>query len=274
MKSLARKAVKAAVMPLAIPSRRRPGDVVVLCYHKVGVGDREIDVPRRPFERQLAHLAERERVRSLDDALADAEGGVVITIDDGYRDFSDHVVPLLVRYRLPALLYLATGLVANGNGAPADPEALTWSMLREAVDTGLVTIGAHTHHHVDLSRVSADEARQEMRECKETVEDRLGVPCRHFAYPWGRGSAAAQEAAAELFESAALVGWKTNHRGRIEPQRLGRTPILRSDGPVFFRAKLAGLLDSEAVVYRALRRGPWAAPAAARDPASAGNGPR
>jgi len=103
--SLARKAVKAAVLPGGIVTRRRPGDVVVLLYHRVvGLGG-EIDTPPALFERQLDALAGGERVLTLDQALdGDADGGVVVTVDDGYRDFSDTVLPLLVRYRGPALL--------------------------------------------------------------------------------------------------------------------------------------------------------------------------
>ena len=73
--SLARKAVKAAVLPGGIVSRRRPGDVVVLLYHRVGGGGGgEIDLPAALFERQLATLAERERVLTLDQAVAGLAG--------------------------------------------------------------------------------------------------------------------------------------------------------------------------------------------------------
>src|SRR6266508_186130 len=94
--SLIRKATKAAVLPLGIPARRRRGDVVILLYHRVGIGDREIDIPLRAFERQLMTLKRRHRVLSIDQAFEQGgEGGVVVTFDDGYRDFYDHVLPLL-----------------------------------------------------------------------------------------------------------------------------------------------------------------------------------
>ena len=232
--SLARKAVKAAVLPGGIVTRRRPGDVVILLYHRVaGVGG-EIDTPPALFERQLADLAEHERVLTLDQALdADAGGGVVVTVDDGYRDFSDTVVPLLVRYQVPALLYLATGLV---------------------------TVGAHTHGHTDLSRASEQVCRDEMARSRELVEDRLGVACRHFAYPWAVASATADRVARELFDSAALDAWRSNRAGAVDPWRLGRTPVLASDGMAFFRAKVKGRLDGEALAYRLLGRGPWRRP--------------
>lgn len=254
--SIIRKGVKTAALPFGLARRRGPGDVVILLYHRVGEGGREIDLPADAFERQLEALKEREQVLSLDDALFDgAGGGVVLTVDDGFGDFHRSVLPLLQRYDLPATLYLATGLVATP-GHPAG-EALTWPHLREAVATGLVTVGSHTHGHVDLSWADERRADEEMRRSKELIEDRLGVECRHFAYPWAVGSSAADRVARRLFASAAFDAWRTNRRGRIDAHRLGRTPVLRSDGSVFFRAKVRGLLDGERLAYRLLRRGPW-----------------
>jgi peptidoglycan/xylan/chitin deacetylase (PgdA/CDA1 family) len=256
--SLARKAVKAAVLPGGIVSRRRQGDVVVLLYHRVGGRGGEIELPAALLERQLATLAEHERVLDLDQVVAgDTGGGVVVTVDDGYRDFHDSVLPLLVRYRIPAVLYLATSLVAGEGATGDDPDALTWTQLAEAVATGLVTVGAHTHGHTDLSRAPERVCQEEMARSKELVEDRLGVACRHFAYPWAVGSPAADRVARRLFDSAALDAWRTNRSGAIDPWRLGRTPVLASDGLAFFRAKVQGRLDGEALAYRLLGRGPW-----------------
>jgi peptidoglycan/xylan/chitin deacetylase (PgdA/CDA1 family) len=253
---LLRVASKLAVLPAGLLRRRRRGDVVILVYHRVGVGDREIDMPKTVFQRQLNALRERERVLELDDALAGLDGGVVLTFDDGYRDFSDVVVPLLVERKLPALLYLATSLATEGasrNGS----ELISWDRLREAVATGLVTVGSHTHTHADLSKATESEAVEEMRRSKNLIEDHLGTACEHFAYPWGVASPGAQRAATSIFRTAALPAWKTNRRGRIDPMRLGRTPVLRGDGLVFFRSKARGMLDGEGLVYRALGRGPW-----------------
>jgi peptidoglycan/xylan/chitin deacetylase (PgdA/CDA1 family) len=258
--ALVRIGVKVAALPLGAAARRRSGDVTILCYHRVGVGEREIDVPRALFEEHLETLAADADVRSLDDALSDPRGGVVVTIDDGFRDFHDVVLPALVRHRVPALLYLATAFVDAGDPrsgvGPAD--ALTWSMLAEATSTGLVTIGSHTHGHVDLSRAREAESEEEMRRSTELVEDRLGMACTHFAFPWGTASRAAERAARRRFATAALDAWKTNRGGRFDPHRLGRTPIMRSDRGFFFRAKARGQLNGERLAYRALRRGPWA----------------
>src|SRR5438309_1844253 len=164
--SFARKGAKVAVLPVGAWTRRRAGDFVALLYHRVGVGEREIDIPSTTFDAQVAALVDRDRIISLDQALEGETAGVVITFDDGFRDFSDHVVPCLSKYRVPAVLYLATGLVANGEHRPSE-ESMTWSQLDEAVSTGLVTVGSHTHDHVDLSRADEATAEEQMRRSKE-----------------------------------------------------------------------------------------------------------
>jgi peptidoglycan/xylan/chitin deacetylase (PgdA/CDA1 family) len=254
--ALLRKGTKAAVFPLALLTRRRPGDVVILLYHRVGDGAAEIELPLTELDRQLAHLSTHEPVISIDDALEHRNGGgVVVSFDDGTRDFAERALPLLVKHRVPAVLYLATGLVADEGGT-----GLCWSQVREAAATGFVTIGSHTHSHADLSRSDERTSAEEMCRSKDLIEERLGTACRHFAYPWAVGSTAADRAARRLFDSAALHAWRTNRAGRTDPYRLGRTPVLASDGFTFFHAKARGMLDGESFVYRALRRGPWGSP--------------
>jgi peptidoglycan/xylan/chitin deacetylase (PgdA/CDA1 family) len=253
--TLVRKAAKFAALPAGMATFRRPDDVVVLLYHRIGAGDREIDVDAAVFERQLSVIAEEDTPLTLDQALTEGRGGVVITIDDGYLDFHEIVVPLLVKYGIPATLYLATGLVEGESCDPGD-DALTWPQLREAVATGLVTVGAHTHTHADLTHATTEVAEREMWTSKDLIEDQIGVECAHFSYPWSVASSEAEEVAARLYQSAALT-WRTNRQRTLAPLRLGRTPILRSDGRVLFQAKMHGLLDGEAYVYRMLRRGPW-----------------
>lgn len=256
--SLARKAIKAAALPLGVASRRRLGDLVILLYHRVGAGSREVDIEAAQFEGHLEYLASHQRVPSLDHALHNDGGGVVLTFDDGYADFFTTVLPLLDEYEVPALLYLATGLMGTGT-LPSLPSgrALDWHMLRDAVASGWVTVGAHTHTHADLSHADEETAQREMAKSKRLIEDNLEVECRHFAFPWGVRSHAATDVAARLFQTAALGDWRTNRYGRTDPHALGRTPVLRSDGQLLFKARARGLLHSEALVYRALGKGPW-----------------
>jgi peptidoglycan/xylan/chitin deacetylase (PgdA/CDA1 family) len=244
--SAVRTLSKAAVLPFGLPARRRAGDVVILLYHRVGDGPSQIEVQAETLDRHLESVA--PHAITLDEALA-GRGGVVVSFDDGTPEFHEAALPLLVAHGVPAVLYLATG----GVGEPG----LTWAQLTECVGSGLVTVGSHTHTHANLTNATEEEATEEMRRSKDLIEDRLGVACRHFAYPWAVAGPAADRAARRLFDSAAWYAWRTNRAGRTDPYRLGRVPILRDDGDFFFRRKAAGQLDTEAWLYRALGRGPW-----------------
>lgn len=46
-------------------------------------------------------------------------------------------------------------------------------------------IGAHTHSHRQLSALSHKEATEEIAVCKTHLENILGKPVEHFAYPFG-----------------------------------------------------------------------------------------
>ena len=253
MSEVLRRSIKVAALIPGLVKRRRSHDVVALIYHRIELDGREVDVSPATFDRHLRFLADRGLTIPI--GRMTERGGVVVTFDDGYRDFYERGLPLLVKHGVPAVLYLQTGLVANGNRSAA--AALNWSQLSDAIQTGLVTIGAHTHTHPNLSRATEVEAEVEMMKSKEIIEDKLGVECRHFAYPFGVASEAAGRAAQRLFDTAALGDWRINRRDRIDFHQLGRTPVLRSDGVAFFKAKVAGMLWAEALAYRFLGRGPW-----------------
>ena len=64
-------------------------------------------------------------------------------------------------------------------------EALTWDELKELDSHPLITIGAHTRRHPILSSISSEDANLEISQSKNILEDRLGHPIRHLAYPFG-----------------------------------------------------------------------------------------
>lgn len=225
---------------------------VLLTYHRVGGGSAdERDVTLDAFRQQMAELARHEVVH-LDTALdrlaqGDDSPRVVLTFDDGFRDVFDHAWPVLRHHGLPFTLYLSTAYVGQtmhwpGSTAQAPGPALTWEMVRDMVDSGLCTVGNHTHHHV---RATDLEAR-ELEECSSCIRDQTGREARHFAYPWGVTTPQAQGLVASRFRSAA-----TGRIGRnvpdTDPHALRRVPVRGTDPFSFFRAKLHGRLGPEQV---------------------------
>lgn len=262
MSSLARQVLKGAAATVDVLRPRAPG-VVVLIYHCVGGGRASsVDLPVGLFEEQAAFLAEQTSVLDLDTALEVLAGrhpmpadAVVLTFDDGTADLVEHALPILVRYRLPATVYLATGFVDGPRSIWGDGGALSWAGVREMVSTGLVTLGSHTHSHVLLDRLPGREVAGELDRSIELIGEHTGVQVEHFAYP--KALEPSPDADAQVrarFRSAALAGTKANLPGGTDPHRLARSPVQVSDGMRWFTRKARGGMGFEDTARRALNR--------------------
>jgi peptidoglycan/xylan/chitin deacetylase (PgdA/CDA1 family) len=236
----------------------QPG-VVVLCYHRVGgrSAATEIDLPTARFADQMALVAERGP-QSIDDALValrsrtvPVHDRAVVSFDDGTADFVDVALPILERHRVPAVLYVATYFIERGRAFPENGKPLSWAAIRDALSTGLVTLGSHTHSHALLDRVSEGIAVAEIDESVQLLCERANVVPEHFAYPKAlAGNAAAQRYVRSHFRSAAIAGTRPNLYGATDPWRLARSPVQRSDGMDWFERKLAGGMRLEDDVRR------------------------
>ncbi|HUQ64307.1 MAG TPA: polysaccharide deacetylase family protein [Acidimicrobiales bacterium] len=238
-----------------------PG-VTILGYHRVGQrSNLSVDLPVELFTSQMAELAESGRVASLDRALqvlgqpGGQENYVVVTFDDGTADFVDVALPVLERFQIPATLYVATDFIERGIPFPHEGKPVSWAALSDALSTGLVTVGSHTHTHALLDRLDPAEVARELDRSTELISQRLGRPAHHFAYPKAvPGSPCAVEAIGERFRSAALAGTRRNRFGQTDPQRLARSPIQISDGMRWFRRKVSGGMRLEDDLRRIANR--------------------
>ncbi|MGH9057608.1 MAG: polysaccharide deacetylase family protein [Acidimicrobiales bacterium] len=256
------RAVKGAAV--ALDSVRPPArGIVVLAYHRVGRrSSLSVDLPEWLFEEQISRLADSFPVIDLDRALGalqgDPPGGpdpVVVTFDDGTADFAEVALPILARHRVPATLYVATDFLEGQRPFPRDGRPLTWSALADAVSTGLVTVGSHTHSHVLLDRAPDGSVPAELDRSIELIGERLGVTARHFAYPKAlAGSPGADRAVRARFDSAAVAGTRANPYRGTDAYRLARSPIQVDDGLRYFARKTSGGMRLEDDLRRLVGR--------------------
>lgn len=246
--------------------RRPPIGLVVLIYHRVGRRTPiEVDLSANVFAEQIAELAAGGRVVSLSDGLgrladpsAPRDALIAVTFDDGTADFTEIALPVLVEHGVPVTLYVATDFVERGAAFPNAGAPLTWSALREAISTGLVDVGSHTHTHALLGRLPPEIVADELDRSIELIGERTGTTAVHFAYPKALpGSRAADEMVRARFRSAALAGTRVNRYG-ADPYRLARSPVQHGDGMRWFRHKAAGGLGFEDTLRRLLNRGRYA----------------
>jgi peptidoglycan/xylan/chitin deacetylase (PgdA/CDA1 family) len=255
----ARSVLHGVVKRVAAAGPKHRG-VVVLLYHRVGGGSAlEIDLDPGRFAEQLAVLA--PRAVPLGDALdaldgpAPAVDPIAVTFDDGSADVVDVAVPLLVEAGVTATLYLATGYVEEQRELPGAGRPPSWAGLADAVATGRLEIGSHTHGHVLLDRLSPSEAAADLDRATGLIEDRLGVTPLDFAYPKAVAPSPAVDALVrERFRSAALAGTRPNPYGATDRFRLARSPVQVADGMRWFRAKADGGMAFEDTLRRRLNR--------------------
>jgi peptidoglycan/xylan/chitin deacetylase (PgdA/CDA1 family) len=220
---------------------------VVLVYHGVGIcddaddPDRLVVSPER-FEVQLRYLLRRGyRFVTAGELSPDAPppaGTAVLTFDDGFADWLEHVVPVLRRLGLRASFYVCTGwwdghhpLVRGDAGRLLDEAGA-----RELVAAGM-EIGSHSETHPDLRRLGDDELRRELSASKAAVEELTGEPCRTLAYPYGLSDARVQAAARDAGYELAL-GWQPGPWRAFDVPRLPAPP---RHGPGRLALKLLGV---------------------------------
>lgn len=248
-------------------------DVLVLGYHAVSERwPASLSVTPGALRDQLGHLVARGyRGVTFTEAVCGRAGGRVlaVTFDDAYRSVLSHAAPVLERLGLPATVFVPTAFPDGGGpmswpgidrwlGTEHDGElaGLTWSELAE-LSRGGWEIGSHTHTHPHLTELSDAAITVELRTSKESCEQRLGVPCRSVAYPYG----AVDDRVAGLAGEAGYVAGAAPQgaRGRPVPLRWPRVGVYHKDSLRRFRVKASA-------AGRRLRGGPaWTLLEMARD---------
>ena len=101
---------------------------------------------------------------------------------------------------------------------------LTWDEAHEMQESGLVTFGAHTAHHVLLDQVSLEEAEAEIARSKKAIVDNLGVTPKLFAYPNGNLNQEIKNLVKKHGFTAAVTtrkGWVKDGADLFELPRIG-----------------------------------------------------
>jgi len=167
---------------------------VILNYHSIEGGS--LSLSKKNFYEQIAWLKDNAKVITLDEILNEPNHGdlrVVLSFDDGYHTLFTNVQPILSASGFPAIVYVNSGLLGEDTHLPSVQELghypdeffLRWEEVSFLAQCGWI-IGAHGVDHVDLTKTSANETYNQLTECKKSIESKLGIPCSHFAYTWGR----------------------------------------------------------------------------------------
>lgn len=208
----------------------------------------QLEITRELFTRQMQLLSRRGwRTVSLREALDGARGPgareVVLTFDDGTRDFQEVARPVLERFGFSATLFVVTGKVGGASdwdGALGEPERplLSWEQIVGLHEAGF-EIGSHTHTHRALTDLSDSEAADELTRSRELLGERLGAAPGFVAYPRGffaerHGDMA--RAAGYRGACAVILDW--GDLGRSNRYALRRMTVKGTESMLRFRLRL------------------------------------
>jgi len=224
--------------------------MTILCYHSVHPSwESPLAVEPKAFAEQAAWLCRHRRVLPVEQALCrlDKTGRLrrreaAVTFDDGFSGVYEHAFPVLRRAGIPATVFLvAQTLTPAGQRVDwvdtpgAEPlGTLTLDQVMEMQDAG-IDFQSHSWAHRALTRLTAHECVEDLRESRELLSDLLGRRVTHLAYPRGRHNHQVREAAAAAgYTHAFSLPERTETVDRYAIPRVG---IYRGNGPVTVRVK-------------------------------------
>ena len=195
--------------------RNSPLKLPILFYHYVEVVTDERDTIRKSlnieptvFESQLITLKNygytpihlKQLIDYYNNKSPLPSKPIVITFDDGYRDFYTDVLPIIKRQQAKATLYMVSGF------RDYTKNYLTTPQLLEISKELLVEIGAHSVNHFNLGYIPLAEAIAEIEASKKDLEKLIGKPVTHFAFPYGAYTPPVQQATQKSgFQTAATI---------------------------------------------------------------------
>jgi peptidoglycan/xylan/chitin deacetylase (PgdA/CDA1 family) len=202
--------------------------IPVVMYHHVAPTDRELNVYPDVFENQLSTLAGKgwktldgeEFLYFLEHQEEKPKKCVLLTFDDGFADNYVYAYPILKKFNMKAMLFVATEFIEdrdikrdsfvplshNDAWELAYTERrsevmCTWKELEEMEASGIFDIQSHglSHKTPDYFKEKKyTELRDDLTAGKKILEKRLSKRVLHFAWPRGHYDSEGIKIASEL----------------------------------------------------------------------------
>ncbi|MGB8956245.1 MAG: polysaccharide deacetylase family protein [Tumebacillaceae bacterium] len=190
--------------------------VPILAYHSICTQEVSDNcVPVQMFRAQTQYLRQAGYQTVTFQDLLRWEMGIgllpkkpiLLTFDDGYHDNYTNAFPMLRQQGMRATVFLIARKVGQKG-------YLNWDEVRDMAQHGF-EFGGHTLTHLDVTKLTSAEQREEIGLCKQEIEAQLGRPVIAFAYPYGQFNDAAEQVVKDSGYRYAVSG-RSGHAALFE----------------------------------------------------------
>jgi len=205
------------------------GDVPVLLYHDLGIGEvhdrfRRFVVPPAVFDEHLDALAGAGYVTGSASAVHErtAERQVVLTFDDGFASFGEIAAPIMRSHGMTGAVFVPSAYIGGTSEWLASlgedhRRILSADDLRDLVGQGM-EVGGHGDRHLALDLLDDSDVEAELRRGRDTLEQVIGVPVRSIAYPYGWHGRRVRRIARRAGYDVGFEVGDNIHRGLLRPE--------------------------------------------------------
>lgn len=227
---------------------------LILMYHAVdepsAPSESRLCVTPTAFSRQMQWLRQSTfRPVTLDQVVDCLNRGrplpadaVAVTFDDGFGDVYDHALPTLLEYEIPATMFAVADRLGRTNdwmdqrGFPT--RAIVSAEQLRRLDAAGMSIGSHTLTHPRMTELAPADAEREARDSRHRLEDVIGKPVQHFAYPYGLYNGAVKKAVRAAGYSSAASTRSGFNAANGDLFELRRIDVVGTDSLAQFRRKV------------------------------------
>ncbi|WP_174614759.1 polysaccharide deacetylase family protein [Virgibacillus ihumii] len=157
---------------------------VNIYYHDITLhsGESYMRINKEKFYSQMKFLYENNYETLL---FSDIKKGnnptkksILISFDDGFESNYEYGMSILKKFGIKANIFLTLDYIGKEG-------YLTWDMVKEMHDSGLIEFGAHTKTHLDSRLINSNNFKEEIRSVNENIEKHCGYQVEDFCFPYG-----------------------------------------------------------------------------------------
>jgi len=172
--------------------------IAIISYHSISHDSNRYIITPETFTSQMEFIRENYQIIRLNrirDAFFDGEKDatkIIITFDDGFKNFFEFAYPTLKKLSIPSTIFIPTGFIGSSNlwdmhkNFYTKINIMNSKQLLALSQECLVDFGSHTVSHLSMRNLCAEKMMREAVDSKKKLEDLFGFGINMFAYPYGQ----------------------------------------------------------------------------------------